>query len=223
MCAPDLLFRGSIVPRICLFFATPEKCVISSASRDPDGQFHLAITISAVPSGSRTRRMAPRGQWRAHGRYIARETASQGRATEAGFNTTERGIDIADRLGPWQSASDERMWKLIVSPEFGDRMDLVQLTRDLMQRMERDLGTRLEWLAASHFNTDNRHVHVARVPCVRMEGHSVSNAITYSTHLLRIFVNARARVSNIVGHRGSPAPRSVTTEVHVAGSGHWPG
>jgi hypothetical protein len=36
------------------------------------------------------------------------------------------------------------MWKLIVSPEFGDRMDLVQLTCDFMQRMERDLGTRLE-------------------------------------------------------------------------------
>jgi hypothetical protein len=27
--------------------------------------------------------------------------------------------------------------------------------------MERDLGTRLEWVAASHFNTDNPHVHIA--------------------------------------------------------------
>jgi hypothetical protein len=53
------------------------------------------------------------------------------------------------------------MWKLIVSPEFGDKMDLVQLTRDLMQRMTRDLDTRLEWVAVSHFNTDNPHVHIA--------------------------------------------------------------
>jgi hypothetical protein len=49
-------------------------------------------------------------EMRAHGRYIARETASQGRTAEAGFNATERGIDVAHRLGEWQSAGDERMW-----------------------------------------------------------------------------------------------------------------
>ena len=30
-----------------------------------------------------------------------------------------------------------------------------------MQRMEQDLGTRLEWVGVTHFNTDNPHVHVA--------------------------------------------------------------
>jgi hypothetical protein len=104
---------------------------------------------------------ATRGQWKAHGRYIARESASQGRAVEAGFDTTERGINIAARLDQWQSAGDERLWKIIVSPEFGDKIDLVQLTRDLMKRMTRDLDTRLEWVAVSHFNTDNPHVHIA--------------------------------------------------------------
>ncbi len=104
---------------------------------------------------------ATRGQWKAHGRYVARESASQGRAVEAGFDATERGINIATRLDEWQLAGDERMWKLIVSPEFGDKIDLVQLTRDLMKRMTRDLDTRLEWIAAAHFNTDNPHVHIA--------------------------------------------------------------
>jgi hypothetical protein len=125
-----------------------------------------------------------RGQWRAHGRYIARETASQGRATEAGFNATERGIDVADRLGQWQSAGDERLWKLIVSPEFGDKMDLAQLTRDLMQRMERDLGTRLEWVAASHFNTDNPHVHIA-LRGVREDGKAFRLERDYVQHGIR--------------------------------------
>jgi hypothetical protein len=46
---------------------------------------------------------------------------AQGRA---GFNATERGIHVAARFGQWQSAGDERMWKVIVSPEFGDRVDL---------------------------------------------------------------------------------------------------
>src|SRR5580692_9398265 len=61
----------------------------------------------------------------------------------------------------WQKASDERLWKLIVSPEFGDRADLKQLTRDLLSRMERDLGTPLHWVAAVHYNTEHPHVHVA--------------------------------------------------------------
>jgi len=127
---------------------------------------------------------ATRGQWKAHGRYIARESASQGRAVEAGFDATERGINIAARLDQWQSAGDERMWKLIVSPEFGDKMDLVQLTRDLMRRMTRDLDTRLEWVASSHFNTDNPHVHIA-LRGVREDGRSLRLERDYVKHGIR--------------------------------------
>jgi len=127
---------------------------------------------------------ATRGQWKAHGRYIARESASQGRAVEAGFDATERGINIATRLDHWQHAGDERMWKLIVSPEFGDKMDLVQLTRDLMNRMTRDLDTHLEFVAVSHFNTDNPHVHIA-LRGVRENGKSFRLARDYVKHGIR--------------------------------------
>jgi len=127
---------------------------------------------------------ATRGQWKAHGCYIARESASQGRAVEAGFDATERGINIAARLDQWQTTGDERMWKLIVSPEFGDKMDLVQLTRDLMQRMTRDLNTCLEWVAASHFNTDNPHVHIA-LRGVREDGKSLRLERDYVKHGIR--------------------------------------
>ena len=75
------------------------------------------------------------GQWRAHGRYIARESATHGGDPKAvGFNATEESIDIAARLEGWQKTNDERLWKLIVSPEFGDRVDLKRLTRDLISR-----------------------------------------------------------------------------------------
>ena len=127
---------------------------------------------------------ATRGQWKAHGRYIARESASQGRAAEAGFDATDRGLNIATRLDKWQSAGDERMWKLIVSPEFGDKMDLVQLTRDLMNRMTRDLDTHLEWVAVSHFNTDNPHVHIA-LRGVREDGKSLRLERDYIKHGIR--------------------------------------
>jgi type IV secretory pathway VirD2 relaxase len=102
------------------------------------------------------------GQWRAHGRYVARESAThKGDPMAVGFNATEEVIDIATRLEGWQKTNDERLWKLIVSPEFGDRVDLKRLTRDLISQMETDLGTRLEWVAAAHFNTEHPHVHVA--------------------------------------------------------------
>jgi hypothetical protein len=70
-------------------------------------------------------------------------------------------MDIATRLDDWQKASDERLWKLIVSPEFGNRVDLKRLTRDLMSEMQTDLGTPLEWIAVAHYNTEHPHVHIA--------------------------------------------------------------
>jgi len=39
------------------------------------------------------------GQWKAHGRYVARESATQGgKAAEAGFNATEQNLDIPSKL-----------------------------------------------------------------------------------------------------------------------------
>src|SRR6202163_2482785 len=102
------------------------------------------------------------GQWRAHGKYVARESATQGgRAAEAGFNATDQKLDIATALDNWQSAADERFFKIIVSPEFADRLSLQKYARELMRRMERDLGTEIEWGAAVHHNTEHPHGHIA--------------------------------------------------------------
>lgn len=98
------------------------------------------------------------GQWRAHGRYIAREGAAQDAA--AGFSAESASLEPAQILDLWQKQGDARLWKFIVSPEFGDRVDLQRLTRDLLGKMERDLGSRLEWVAVNHFNTEHPHTHV---------------------------------------------------------------
>jgi type IV secretory pathway VirD2 relaxase len=103
---------------------------------------------------------AVRGQWRAHGRYLARESAA-GERGAAGFDRAGEGADIGARIESWQAARDQRLWKIIVSPEFGDRVDLTRLTRDLMERVERDLGIPLEWAAVTHYNTEHPHAHVA--------------------------------------------------------------
>jgi type IV secretory pathway VirD2 relaxase len=116
--------------------------------------FHQRCAVRVMYSKN-----AGRGQWRAHGRYIVRGSAAGSRC--AGFDQTTDECDIAHRLDEWQAAGDRRLFKLIISPEFGERLDLRDLTRRLLSRMESDLGTALEWTAVAHFNTEHPHVHVA--------------------------------------------------------------
>lgn len=57
--------------------------------------------------------------------------------------------------------NDRHHFRFIVSPEDAvDIGDLRAFTRELMDDMARDLGTRLDWVAVDHWNTDNPHVHV---------------------------------------------------------------
>jgi len=103
-----------------------------------------------------------RGQWQAHGRYIARETATREVPKEAaGFGPSGEVADVPRTLARWQAAGDPRLFKIIVSPEFGERIDMVTLVRSLMARMARDVETPLEWVAAVHTNTEHPHAHVA--------------------------------------------------------------
>jgi len=98
--------------------------------------------------------------WRAHGRYLAREGAQQEGRPGHGFDAYEEAIDIADRLGRWQSAGDSRLWKLIISPEAGERLDLREHARELVATTEGDLGIHLEWVGIAHFDTAHPHLHV---------------------------------------------------------------
>jgi hypothetical protein len=108
-------------------------------------------------------RNAIKGQWAAHGRYIARESAQHRDATAVGgFDRNGKSVNISAHLNSWQRAGDELVWKLIISPEFGDRVDLQRLTCELMQRIDSSRhGALLEWVATTHYNTEHPHVHVA--------------------------------------------------------------
>jgi hypothetical protein len=76
-----------------------------------------------------------KGQWAAHGRYLIRDGATQpaGNGAGSGFDANGEIADLPAKLRSWQSAGDPRMFKLIVSPEFGERVDLVRLVCDLMR------------------------------------------------------------------------------------------
>lgn len=56
---------------------------------------------------------------------------------------------------------DRHHFRFIVSPEDAAALeDLKATTRDLMAQAEKDLGTRLDWVAIDHWNTEHPHVHV---------------------------------------------------------------
>ncbi|WP_324828820.1 relaxase/mobilization nuclease domain-containing protein [Qipengyuania zhejiangensis] len=58
-------------------------------------------------------------------------------------------------------ADDRHHFRFIVSPEdAGDLADVRAFTRELMTDMAQDLGTRLDWVAVDHWNTDNPHIHI---------------------------------------------------------------
>ncbi len=69
--------------------------------------------------------------------------------------------DTAKTLDGWQKAGDQRLFRLIISPENGANMDMRKLTEETMKRLEKQLDTKLQWTAAIHTNTDHPHVHVA--------------------------------------------------------------
>jgi len=49
---------------------------------------------------------------------------------------------------------DSRQFRIILSPEDGAAYeDLKPFTRDVMAKMEADLGTTLDWVAVDHHNT----------------------------------------------------------------------
>jgi type IV secretory pathway VirD2 relaxase len=107
-------------------------------------------------SFSRNRRS---GAWAAHARYLARPGAQQEFAKGLGFAADREEIDMLTTVRDWEK-SDELMWRFIVSPEDADRLNLRQHVRELVGEMERDLDTKLEWVAIDHNNTDDAHVHL---------------------------------------------------------------
>lgn len=147
---------------------------VRSASRTFDQRCAVRVTYSP-------NRM--KGQWRAHGVYIARESATQD-PSHAGFGHAGREVDVAETLRDWQESGDERLWKIIISPEFGERLDLERLTRDVVKQAERDLGTPLEWVAVTHFNTEHPHVHLI-VRGRRADGAPLTLPRSYVQHGLR--------------------------------------
>ncbi|MEO4049027.1 relaxase/mobilization nuclease and DUF3363 domain-containing protein [Pseudomonas sp. CAU 1711] len=134
------------------------------------GRGHVAARFSAqqLPSNARrvtikTRlvnlRQAGKRSTLSHLRYIERDGVSrEGDPGQAyGPLTDQADVEAFEERG----RDDRHQFRFIVSPEDAEQLDdLRTYTRHLMSRMEADLGTRLDWVAVDHWNTDNPHTHI---------------------------------------------------------------
>lgn len=94
-----------------------------------------------------------------HLAYLRRDGVSRDGERGLLFDHETDGLNGSDFAA--RCEDDRHHFRFIISPEDAAEMeDLRGFTRDLARRMEADLGTRLDWVAVDHWNTDNPHVHL---------------------------------------------------------------
>lgn len=99
------------------------------------------------------------GAARAHIKYLQRDGVT--REDEPGKLYDAAAEDVDGKKFLERCDDDRHHFRFIVSPEDGaDIEDLKPFVRALMSQMAEDLGTRLDWVAVDHFNTDNPHTHI---------------------------------------------------------------
>src|SRR5271156_3114479 len=119
----------------------------------------------------------------AHLRYLERDGVTKDGAKGQVYSA-ER--DVEDGRAFLERGRDDRhQFRFIVSAEDGAELsDLRTTTRDLMQQMEADLGTKLDWIAVDHHNTGHPHTHIL-VRGVTENGKILNIAGDYIAHGIR--------------------------------------
>lgn len=119
----------------------------------------------------------PGRSWYGHGLYLQREGANREGEIGRGFDGQQNTVDLKTTLAQWQRDGDPHVFKIVLSPEHPEQLDLKVFTRRVVEAMERDLGQRLQWAGIDHHNTGHAHVHLL----VRgvAEGHVLTMARSY--------------------------------------------
>lgn len=145
----------------------------------------VVVKARVVRHKGRAFRSAP---MKAHLAYLKREGVTRNGEKARMFDARSDAVD--DAAFAARCRDDRHHFRFIVSPEDAAEMtDFRAFTRDLAAQMERDLGTRLDWIAVDHWNTDNPHVHLL-VRGVTEDGSDLVIARDYISRGLR----ARAEV-----------------------------
>ena len=120
---------------------------------------------------------------RAHMRYIQRDGVDRSGEPGKLYGSEADNVDGVEFIE--RCDSDRHQFRIIVSPDDGDQLsDLKPFVRDLIQQMERDLETKLDWVAVDHHNTGHPHAHVV-IRGKDDQGQDLIMARDYVTHGIR--------------------------------------
>jgi type IV secretory pathway VirD2 relaxase len=99
------------------------------------------------------------GAARAHLKYIVRDGVTREGTPGRLYGPASDDMDAEAFLD--RSEKDPHQFRFVVSADEGARLaDLKPFIRDLLGQMERDLDTKLDWVAVDHFNTGHPHTHI---------------------------------------------------------------
>ncbi|SFO01035.1 Type IV secretory pathway, VirD2 components (relaxase) [Mesorhizobium sp. NFR06] len=154
-------------------------------------------------------RTAPLGT---HLSYLRREGV-----TRDGDKARLFGPDMEDVDGDAFAArleGDRHHFRFIVSPDEAlEMVDLKSFARDLVMRMEKDLGTRLDWVAVDHWNTEHPHIHLI-VRGIRDDGQDLVISRDYIKEGMRD--RARDLITQELGPRTDlDIRRALEIQVHI--------
>jgi hypothetical protein len=129
-----------------------------------------------------------------HVRYLARDGVGMD-GTEAGFYGPVGGLErheVREATSAW--ADDRHHFRLIISPEHGDRIEHLEgYVRGVMADVAANLKEPgLAWIAINHFDTDQPHAHVL-IRGRRASGQTLVMPRRTISHTIRERAEARAQ------------------------------
>jgi type IV secretory pathway VirD2 relaxase len=123
-----------------------------------------------------------RAAFLAHISYISRDGVQR----EGGKGELYDREGAVERKAVSQRLEEEpHHFRLILSPEDAQALDLSRYTRDVMAQLEEDLGRKVLWSAVNHYNTGHPHVHVV-IRGLDAEGRPLYIPRRYLFHGLRM-------------------------------------
>ena len=150
----------------------------------------------AIVKARVVRRMRSPGALRAHVSYLQRDGVNRDGAPGKLFDAA--GDEADGRAFVERCEGDRHHFRFIVSPDdAGELGSLRSFTRELMDQASRDLGTRLDWVAIDHWNTEHPHIHIL----VRGRADDGKDLVISRDY---ISTGLRARAGDLVTHELGP-------------------
>lgn len=150
---------GSKRARAAWFNRTRGARNVKLAPERPPGSQRVIVKLKPVVHATAAARGRGAGSLMRHALYVERDGAGRDGDPVQVF---DRQLDRANG-GAFveRCKGDRHHFQVILSPEHGGELeDLKAYTRELVDRVERDLNTHIDWIAAEHHDTGRPHVHL---------------------------------------------------------------